>query len=207
MKRCVIIGAAKIENYQKVKSFLSKNDFFIVCDGGLNHLHSLEVQPDLIIGDFDSHENPCLPTETIVLPCEKDDTDTIFAAKEAVKRGFTDFLLLGVCAGRLDHTFGNLSILLKLSSLNLNCSLIDDFSQMQIVNPENPGFIEDSYSFFSVINMDGTPEGITIENAKYCVENANISCDFQLGISNQVLKGQTAKVTVKKGNLLLIKVW
>lgn len=207
MKRCVIIGAAKIDNYQKVKSFLSKNDFCIVCDGGLNHLHSLEVQPDLIIGDFDSHENPCLPTETIVLPCEKDDTDTIFAAKEAVKRGFTDFLLLGVCAGRLDHTFGNLSILLKLSSLKLNCSLIDDFSQMQIVNPENPGFIEDSYSFFSVINMDGTSEGITIENAKYCVENANISCDFQLGISNQVLKGQTAKVTVKKGNLLLIKVW
>lgn len=39
------------------------------------------------MGDFDSHNNPNLDVETIVLPCEKDDTDTVFAVKEALKRG------------------------------------------------------------------------------------------------------------------------
>ena len=68
------------------------------------------------MGDFDSYENPDLETETIVLPCEKDDTDTAFAVKEALKRGFQDFLLVGVIGERLDHTLGNVSLLLMLDT-------------------------------------------------------------------------------------------
>lgn len=37
-----------------------------------------------IIGDFDSHENPHLNVETIVLPCEKDDT-VIASAFKGIK--------------------------------------------------------------------------------------------------------------------------
>lgn len=36
------------------------------------------MRPNLIVGEFDSHENPQLDVETIVLPCEKDDTVEIF---------------------------------------------------------------------------------------------------------------------------------
>ena len=57
-----------------------------------------------------------MEAETIVLPCEKDDTDTVFAVKEALKRGFQDFLLIGVIGGRLDHTLGNVSLLLMLDA-------------------------------------------------------------------------------------------
>ena len=42
--------------------------------------------------------------ELIVLPCEKDDTDTVFAVKEAMRRNFAEFLLIGVIGQRLDHT-------------------------------------------------------------------------------------------------------
>lgn len=51
----------------------------------MKHHNSLYRQPNLIVGDFDSHENPHLDIETIVLPCEKDDTDTVFAVKEAIR--------------------------------------------------------------------------------------------------------------------------
>ena len=78
------------------------------------------------MGDFDSHDNPHLTVETIVLPCEKDDTDTVYAVKEAVKRGFDDFLLIGVVGARLDHTLGNVSILLYLDSLEKRGCIIDD---------------------------------------------------------------------------------
>lgn len=75
------------------------------------------MKPALIVGDFDSHCNPHLDVETIVLPCEKDDTDTVFAVKTMVQRGYDDFLLIGVIGARLDHTLGNVSILLYLDSL------------------------------------------------------------------------------------------
>ena len=96
MKRCVIVGGADINNYEYIKSCLRNDDFIVFCDSGLKHLESLQVNPGLIVGDFDSHDSPHLGVETIVLPCEKDNTDTVFAVKEAIKRGFDDFLLIGV---------------------------------------------------------------------------------------------------------------
>ena len=59
-------------------------------------MNKIDIKSSLIIGDFDFRENSHLDIETIFLPCEKDDTDTVFAVKEAIKRGYTDFLLIGV---------------------------------------------------------------------------------------------------------------
>ena len=48
-KRCVIVSAGEIHDYQRAKSFLLSDDFFIFCDGGLSHAGSLEVKPDIIL--------------------------------------------------------------------------------------------------------------------------------------------------------------
>ena len=205
MKRCVIVGGADINNYEYIKSCLHNDDFIVFCDSGLKHLEALQVKPGLIVGDFDSHDNPHLDIETIVLPCEKDDTDTVFAVKEAIKRGFEDFLLIGVVGARLDHTLGNVSILLYLDSLGKKGKIIDDYSEMEIVSKE-PAYIDDSYAYFSLLNISGTTKGVTIENAKFPLDNAEITCEYQYGISNEVLPGRTTKVFVREGNLLLIKV-
>ena len=204
MKRCVIVGGAGINNYDYIRGRLCVDDYIVFCDSGLRHLEPLQVKPSLIVGDFDSHDNPHLDVETIVLPCEKDDTDTVFAVKEAIKRGFDDFLLIGVVGARLDHTLGNVSILLYLDSIGKKGTIIDDYSEMEIVSNE-PAYIEDSYAFFSLLNVSGTAKGITIENAKYLLNNAEITCEYQYGVSNEVLPGKTAKVSILEGKLLLIK--
>ena len=133
---CVIVGGANINNYEYIRKKLLVDDYVVFCDSGLKHLEQLRVKPNLIVGDFDSHENPQLDAETIVLPCEKDDTDTVYAVKEAIKRGFNDFLLIGVVGARLDHTLGNVSILLYLDSLGKKGCIIDDYSEIEIVSNE-----------------------------------------------------------------------
>ena len=204
-KRCVIVGGADIRNYAFIREKLCADDYVVFCDSGLKHLEHLQVLPSLIVGDFDSHENPHLDVETIVLPCEKDDTDTVYAVKEAINRGFDDFLLIGVVGARLDHTLGNVSILLYLDSLGKKGSIIDDYSEMEIVSDE-PGSICDQYSFFSLLNITGCAKGITITGAKYPLDGGEITCEYQYGISNEVLPGKTAQVAVASGKLLLIKV-
>jgi len=204
MKRCVIAGGADINNYGIIREKLSADDYVIFCDSGLKHMGNLQVQPSLIVGDFDSHKNPCLDVETIVLPCEKDDTDTVFAVKEAIQRGFEEVLLIGVIGGRLDHTLSNVSILLYLDSLGKKGYIIDDYSEMEIVS-NKPVSICDQYSFFSLLNITGCAKGITIRDAKYPLENAEISCEYQYGVSNEVLPGKTATVSVGYGRVLLIK--
>ena len=203
-KRCVIIGGADINNYDYIRTSFIKDDFFIFCDSGLKHLEGLQVMPSLIVGDFDSHENPHMDVETIVLPCEKDDTDTVYAVKEAIKRGFHDFLIIGVIGARLDHTLGNVSILLYLDSLGLKGTIIDDYSDMELVSAQ-PVYISDQYPYFSLLNITGRAKGITIIDAKYPLDNAEITCEYQYGISNEVLPGKQAMVSVSDGKLLLIK--
>ena len=204
MKRCVIVGGADICNYEYIRESLYADDYIIFCDSGLRHMEKLCVKPSLIVGDFDSHENPHLDVETIVLPCEKDDTDTVYALKEAVRRGFDTFLLIGVVGGRLDHTLGNVSILLYLDSIGRKGVIIDDYSEMEIVSSA-PVHISDDYAFFSLLNITGCAKGVSIQNAKYPLKDAEITCEYQYGISNEVIPGQTAIVSVRHGKLLLIK--
>lgn len=208
MRRCVIVGGASIGDYRTVGAMLRQDDYVIYCDCGLRHMDGLGAEPDLIVGDFDSYSNPEMGTETIVLPCEKDDTDTVFAVKEALRRGFEDFLLIGVVGERLDHTLGNVSILLMLDSEGKVGTIIDDYSEMEIVSDrcEMPCIIDDSYVYFSLINISGTARGVTIRGAKYPLENAEITCEYQYGVSNEVLPGCTAEVSVGEGRLLLVKV-
>ena len=205
MRRCVIIGGADIGRYDRIHSYLREDDFYICCDSGLKHREGLDIVPDLIVGDFDSYENPQLNIETITLPREKDDTDTVFAVKEALSRGFQDFLLVGVIGGRLDHTLGNVSLLLMLDAQGKTATALDDFSEMEIVSGQ-PVQIQDCYTYFSLLNISGTAQSITIKNAKYPLDDAEITCEYQYGISNEVLPGKIAVVTVNQGRLLLIKV-
>lgn len=206
MKNCVIVGGADIRNYDKIRAIIHADDFLVFCDSGLKHLQELRVKPSLIVGDFDSYENPMLDVETIVLPREKDDTDTVYGVKEGLKRGCDRFLLIGVVGARLDHTLGNVSILLYLDSLGMKGRIIDDYSEMEIVS-DQPVVIPDSYAFFSLLNITGSARGIRITGAKYPLSDAEITCEYQYGISNEVLAGEQAVVSVKNGRLLLIKVF
>ena len=211
MSRCVIVSAGELRDYARARDFLHEGDFFVFCDGGLAHADGLGIKPDLVVGDFDSCDAGVLAKwhdscKIVQLPREKDDTDTLFAVKLALEKGFDDFLLLGAMGGRFDHALGNVSILLYLQGLGKKALLVDDYSVMQIAGSE-PLLIEDSCSYFSVLTVAGDVSGVNIKNAKYPLENASLSSDFQLGISNEVLPGKVAQVSVEHGRMLVVTVF
>lgn len=205
MERCVIVAGAAIGEYERIRRNLHPDDFFLFCDGGLYHQERLGVTPRLIVGDFDSHPVPTLPVETIILPREKDDTDTVYAVKEALRRGYEDFLLIGVVGGRLDHTLGNVSILLDLYRRGKRAKILDDCGEMEIVGQEG-AVIPPTWTYFSLLNIAGMTKGVTIRHARYPLTEAEIPCTYPYGISNQPLPGETATVTVGQGEALLIRI-
>ena len=206
MKRCVIVGGAGIARYDRINRFLREDDFCVFCDSGLRHLPFLQAEPGLIIGDFDSHEKPDTGTESIELPCEKDDTDTFYGVKEAVRRGYDDFLLTGVTGERMDHTLANLSILQYLDTAGKKACILDDWSEMSIIS-RNEAEVCGDCAYFSLLAAGGPARGIRITGAKYPLEDGTITCDFQYGVSNEVLPGETARISVREGRLLLVKVF
>ena len=204
-RRAVVIAGGEIISYERVRSFLKPEDYYIFCDSGLFHKEGLNVEPDLIIGDFDSHEKVDTGSEIITLPEMKDDTDSLSGVKLALKRGFKDFLLLGMTGRRMDHTLCNLYLLSYIKSHHGKALIVDDWSEMEVVENEEV-FISVSYAYFSLIAWKGKCEGVNIENALYPLSSAVIEPEYQYGISNEPLKGGS-RVWVEKGSLLLIKDW
>lgn len=205
MQRCVIFGAAPVENYGRIEKYLRPDDYIIACDGGLSHLEKLGLKADLITGDFDSHEKPA-EGNIIVLPREKDDTDTFYAAKEALKRGFTDFLLTGMTGARIDHTLANLSLLMYLAEHGAKALILDDWSEISVIS-DGTFYVEDSFSYFSLITPHEKTENVTIRNAKFLLTDGTIKDTYQYAVSNEVLPGKTAEISLKNGKLILIKVF
>ena len=207
--RCVVVGGADIRDYDRIRSYLKKDDFIIFCDSGLKHMEKLGAEPSLIVGDFDSHEDPKLDIETITLPVEKDDTDTVYAVREGRKRGFRDFLLIGVFGARMDHTLVNTYILFDLDTRGCRAAAVDDYSEFEVISATSsaPGraYVDGRFSYFSLVNMTGVARGVTIRGAKFPLEDGEITSDYQYATSNEVLPGGTAEITVKEGRLLLIK--
>ena len=199
---CYIIGAG---DFFGLRETPDDSDYVIAADAGYEYCRKNNIIPDLVLGDFDSLGVAPKHPNVMQLPVEKDDTDTVFAVKTMVQRGYDDFLLIGVIGARLDHTLGNVSILLYLDSLGKKAEIVDDYSEMQIVSKDEVS-IEDKYPFFSLLNITGCARGITIRDAKYPLDGAEITCEYQYGVSNEVLPGKTAKISVRDGKLLLIKI-
>lgn len=209
-QRCVIVGGADISDYARMRTYLSAHDFVIYCDSGLKHLNGLGAAPSLLVGDWDSHENPHLDVETITLPVAKDDTDTVYAMREGIRRGCRDFLLLGVIGARFDHTLVNAYILTALENNGCRGMIADDYSEMELIashgDEEGSAEVDDSYPFFSLVALEGDAAGVTIKDAKFEIEDAVIGPSYQYATSNEPLPGQKARISVKNGRLLLIKI-
>ncbi len=201
MSRCVIIGSAQIKDYKKIKSELTSDDYFVFCDAGLMHKEKLGVKAGFIVGDFDSHEKPDIKENILVLPTQKDDTDTFAAVKLMLDKGFDSFLLVGVTGQRLDHTFANISVLLYLQKHGAYGEIIDDYSKMFVLDGQAT-IQKDSCSFFSIVSLSDKLEGVNIQGAKYCLQDATIDNFYQYAVSNETLSD--VKITVQKGDALVV---
>ena len=96
MKKCYIIcgGPEPCMNAE-----ISEGAFIICADSGYDKALQAGIKPNLILGDFDSLENP-LPDniETMRSPAHKDDTDTMLAVRTALDRGYDDITLISAAA-------------------------------------------------------------------------------------------------------------
>ena len=109
-------------------------DYIIAADGGQNRAREFGLQPDCVIGDFDSttlnEDFDCL---YITYPAEKDLTDTEAALTHALEKGCRNVILLGGMGGRLDHTMGNIGLLDKYYNSFDHMEFIDGKNRMELL--------------------------------------------------------------------------
>ena len=203
-KRCVIIGASPEKDLSFYNGLIKPGDTVVCADGGYKKAALCGIRPDAIIGDFDSAPPPDdAGCEIIRLPEKKDDTDTMFCIKEFGRRGFKDFILLGMTGGRSDHTLANYSALLYLSKRGMRGCITDESSCCYVLNETELEVTGKKGSGFGIFPFGCGDCTVTLRGFLYEVEEYVLSADMPIGVSNTIVSDR-AEVSVSEGSALVM---
>lgn len=199
MKTCVIFGAAE---FDALVEPIGAADCVIAADGGLCHIQKLDIEPDVILGDFDSLGYT--PDHAAVYPVEKDDTDSMLAVRRGLALGCRRFLLYGSLDGpRLDHTVANLQVLQYLCDHGAFGYLVGRDYLITVVKNGSLLFSQAAEGIVSVFCMGTDCRGVTLEGLQYPLTDAVLTSGFPLGVSNHFL-GEPSRIFVRAGSLLVL---
>lgn len=206
--KCIVIGAGDLTIGEIA---VGEDDLVIAVDGGLGYCGLLGLEPDLIIGDFDSVTEQeaqavqlleqQIPDRIHRLPVEKDDTDMLAALKEGLKLGYRDFRIYAGTGGRFDHTLANIQCLLYLKNRDAVGYLVDGGGMMLVVKNESVQFKKGLEGYLSLFSLVEESRGVSIKGMKYELENAVITNAFPIGISNEFIDKE-ATISVEEGCLV-----
>lgn len=199
--RCVVLGGGPIAEHEI--ALLQPDDTLWAADAGLLAARRFGLKPDLCLGDWDSCPRPQEISNLITLPTEKDDTDTNYAARLIIERGFREALLLGCIGGRLDHTIANMNTVLWLTLSGVRCWMVGQGSAVSALHESSLRLPRRQDCYFSIFAANGTAEGVSLTGMKYPLQNAQITASFPIGVSNEILE-DWGEVSVQRGSLYLI---
>lgn len=188
-KRFVILLAGDLSVDDRINA-LCHSARMIAADSGMFHAKALNVTPELWVGDFDSSSSALVEyykdVEKLSFDRQKDETDGSLAIKIALERGADEIILLGATGGdRFDHSLGVLFEMLSYHKQGLKIfastgdeeywPIID--GQVKLELPKG--------SLFSILAL--TPlKGLTIEGAKYPLQNIDVEFGSTHTLSNVV---------------------
>lgn len=204
MKRIIIFANGELPTPDKASALIQPTDFIICADGGTRHALTLDLIPNLIIGDMDSlPKNFSLSTfegEVIVFPKDKNETDLELAINHAITLKPDEIIIVAALGGRMDHTLANISLLANFQTINLK--LNDGLEEISLCKDQ----VEvkgRSGDIVSLIPWGGNVEGVTTQNLKWKLNNETLYFDKTRGISNEMIS-DTAKISITKGSLLIV---
>lgn len=199
MPNCIICGAG---DFTPRLLHPASDDLIIAADGGLESLNSININPNIVLGDFDSL--PYRPDlDAIVYPSEKDDTDMLLAVRHGLERGYRRFRLYGALGGRSSHTLANIQTLLFLREKGAHGFLIGEDSIITAAKNECAEFSERCEGLLSVFSAGHSAHGVTLRGLKYTLEDAELHDTFPVGVSN-AFTGAASQVQVQDGVLILV---
>ena len=199
MGKCLIFCAAE---FDCLASPIAQDDYIIAADGGLLHTGKLGLEPNEILGDFDSLG--FTPADARVFPVEKDDTDAMLAVRRGLSLGFREFILYGSLDGpRLDHTIANFQTLQFLADQGASGCLVGREYLVTVVKNGALRFPAGSEGTVSVFCMGSDARGVTLEGLHYPLTNGTLTAGFPLGVSNH-FSGSAARISVEEGSLLVL---
>jgi len=207
-KRAIIFANGEIKNLGTLQGEIKGGDLLIAADGGLKYYKQLDILPHFLVGDLDSvTENEVQDCQSKGVkiekhPAEKDETDLQLALDLAVRENAGIILVLAALGGRLDHTLGNLCLLLREDLAEREVWLDDGIEQVILIRKELviEGHIGDR---ISLIPVDERTDGVSTSGLRYPLHQETLFRNQTRGISNEMISDE-AVISIRSGPLLCV---
>lgn len=199
-KNCCIFGAG---SYSEDELPLPADPLIIAADGGRAYLEKRGLAPHMTIGDFDSLGYVPQGERVVQLNPVKDETDMLSAINLGLEQGCNTFYLYGGTGGRTAHTIANLQLLAMLARRGCRGYLCAGQELFTALHKGSISFSPRSQGYLSVFSLTSRCAGVTERGLKYTLEDALLTYDYPLGVSNE-FTGQPASISVQEGVLLLV---
>ena len=214
-KRALLISGGHINADYTVEYIKGKDyDIIIAIDGGLKEAESLDIIPDIVVGDFDTIDSGTLnkyagmkEVEVIRLNPEKDLTDTQSAIERALSLGADYIEIIGGTGTRLDHTIANIHTLQMMLGRCSEAVITNENNRIRIIEDKYVIKRQEQYGkYVSFLPLTEKVQGITLEGFKYPLKDYefNIKTTLSLGVSNEIVEDE-ATVSLKSGRLIMIE--
>ena len=187
-----------------------EDDLIVAVDGGYMHAKANGLQPDLLLGDFDSiaaedlaeaEEHKAL---LIRWPTAKDFSDAELAFAELSKRKIYKYRIFGALGGdRLDHMLANLNLLLTLHQQKCKVDIFSGHVHAEFLSNETKVFNGSPGDQISLIPYSLVVKDVSFTNVLYPLHSEELFLGKARSISNEFL-GKEAYLTLSDGVLLAI---
>lgn len=178
-----------------------KGDKIICCDGGYD---VCPVEPDLVLGDFDSMQSSNVDVKTVTHNPHKDASDGELAVYYAKEHFDADEIVFnGVTGGRLDHQLCNLSIMRLASSLGMKVKAEEDGLDIHYISGEFDLPTQKGETI-SILPYGESALVTDSKNLEYPLDNLILKSADTRGLSNVSLGG-TIHVNVKMGSVFIFR--
>ena len=209
VKQTLVPVIASFEDYATVngENGLQAGDRIVEVDGEKLYSYS-DFSMILSLNPGDVHDITVRRNgEKVVLPVEKDDTDTHYAVRYALDRGADEIVIVGGIGGaREDHTFANIATLRYIYSRGAKGYIITDRARIDYL--ENGTLTlpaEEKNVNVTVFPLTETAL-VTERGLKYSVEKTEFFADVPLWASNSTLPDTEATITVHAGKVVIFRI-
>ncbi len=124
----IILANGLFPSRRELIERLQSSKMLICCDGAINKLEKIGVEPFAIIGDLDSLGEVKKEQYSKILYYDSNQytNDLTKAVNWSIDKGFTNITIMGATGEREDHTIGNIFLLLRYAS-KVNVKMLTDY--------------------------------------------------------------------------------
>ena len=198
--RCFIFGALDVAVLDQRPS---EGDYVIAADRGYAVAQSMGIEPDLVVGDFDSLGEAPPGQNVVKLNVRKDDTDLEHAVRLALDKGYRELIICGAAGGALDHTLGNIAVAELIADAGARAVFYGDDAAFTVIRDASFALPLRERGRVSVLSLSNVSHGVTIRGLSYEASGIDLPRAATRGVSNAFI-GREAAASVKNGTLLIV---